>query len=80
MSVVTESHEGGSGGSDSKHACIIAVFLLIRLFYLLIHSLNYLFRFIQTFTMLINLIDLITMFSSITCCSLNLFLKSTFSY
>ena len=45
-SAMTESHEGGSGGSDSKHVCMIAVFLLVKLLYLLIHSLDYLFRFI----------------------------------
>ena len=41
---MTESHEGDNGGGGSKHVCIIAVFLLIRLLYLLIHSLDYLFK------------------------------------
>ena len=68
------------GWGDSKHACIIAVFLLVRLLYLLIHSLNYLFRPIQTLAVLADLIDLIVMFSLIACCLLNLFLKLTFSH
>ena len=75
-----KSHEGGSDGSGSKHVCIIAVFLLVRLLYLLIHSLDYLFRSIQTLIMLTSLIDLVAISSSITCCSSNSFLKSTFSY
>ena len=44
--IVTESHKGDSDDSDSKHACIIVVFLLIRLFYQFIYSLDYLFKFI----------------------------------
>ena len=44
--VVIRSHEDDSGDNDSKHVCIIAVFLLVRLLYLLIHSLDYLFKFI----------------------------------
>ena len=76
---MTKSHENDSDDNDFKHACIIAVFLLIRLFYLFIHSLNYLFRFIQTLTVLTDLIDLIAVPSSITCCSLNLPLKLTLS-
>ena len=32
-----EPHEGGSGDGGSKHVCMIAVFLLVRLLYLLIH-------------------------------------------
>ena len=75
---MTESHEDDSGDSDSKHACIIAVFLLVKLLYLLIHSLNYLFKFIQTFMMLTNFINFIMIFSLITCCLLNLFLKFIF--
>ena len=43
---VTESHENDSGDDDSKHVCIITIFLLIRFLYLFIHSLDYLFRFI----------------------------------
>ena len=77
---VTESHEGGSGDSDSRHVCMIAVFLLVRLFYLLIHSLNHLFRFIQIFMIFTNFINFITVFSLIICCLLNSFLKSIFSH
>ena len=44
--VVMRSHKSDSDDDDSKHVCIIAVFLLVRLFYLFIHSLNYLFKFI----------------------------------
>ena len=74
-----KSHENDSNDNDFKHACIIAVFLLVRLFYLLIHILNYLFRFIQTFMMFANFINLIVMSSLIACCLSNLSLKSTFS-
>ena len=74
---MTKSHENDNDDSDFKHACIIAVFLLVRLFYLLIHSLNYLFRLIQTLMMLADLIDLVAVPSSIACCLLNSPLKST---
>ena len=74
-----KSHENDNDDSDFKHACIIAVFLLVRLFYLLIHSLDYLFRFIQTLTVLTDLIDLVVVPSSIACCLPNLSPKSTFS-
>ena len=77
---VIESHEGDSDGGGSKHVCMIAVFLLIRLLYLLIHSLNHLFRSIQIFMMLTNLIDFIVIFSLIACCLLNSFLKLIFSH
>ena len=77
---MTESHEGGSGGSGSRHVCMIAVFLLIKLFYLLIHSLNHLFRFIQILVILADFINLITVSSLIIYCSLNSFLKLTFLY
>ena len=78
--IMMKSHEGGSGDDGgSRHACTIAVFLLVRLLYLLIHSSNYLFRFIQTFVMLADLINLVAVSSSITCCLLNSLLKSTFS-
>ena len=70
-----KSHENNSNDSDFKHAYIITVFLLIRLFYLHIHSLDYLFRFIQTLTMFMNLIDLIAVPLSIACCLPNLPLK-----
>ena len=78
--IVIKSHEGDSDDSNSKHACIIVVFLLIKFLYLFIHLLNYLFRFIQTFIMLINFINFITVFSSITYYLLNSFLKLIFLY
>ena len=78
--VVTESHENGSGDGGSRHVCIIAVFLLVRLLYLLIHSLNYLFKSIQTLVMLTNLINLVAVPSLITCYSSNSLLKSTLSH
>ena len=74
---MTELHKNDSNDSNFKHACIIAVFLLIKLLYLLIHSLDYLFKSIQTFVMFTDLIDLITVSSLIVCCLLNLFLKLT---
>ena len=75
-----KSHENDNDDSDFKHACIIAVFLLIRLLYLFIHSLDHLFRFIQTLVIFTDFINLIAVPSSITCCSLNLSLKSTLSH
>ena len=78
---VIKSHENDNDNDDDfKHVCIITIFLLIKLFYLLIFSLNYLFKFIQTFTMLTSLIDLIAVSSLIICCSSNSLLKSTFSH
>ena len=74
-----KSHENDNNDSDFKHACIIAVFLLVRLLYLFIHSLDYLFRSIQTLTVLADFIDLIAVPSSITCCLLNLPQKPTSS-
>ena len=76
---MTKSHENDNDDDDFKHVCIIAVFLLIKLLYLLIHSLDYLFRSIQTLAVLMSLIDLVVMSSLITCCLLNLPLKLTFS-
>ena len=77
---VTESHEGDSDDSGSRHVCIIAVFLLIRLLYLHIHSLDYLFRSIQILTVFVNFINLVTMSSLIIYCLLNSSLKSIFSH
>ena len=68
---MTEPHEGDSDDDDSRHVCIIAVFLLVRLLYLLIHSLDYLFRSIQTLMVLAGLIDLVAVPPSIACCSPN---------
>ena len=73
-------HENDSDDNDFKHVCMIAVFLLVRLLYLFIHSLNHLFKFIQILIVLTDLIDLIVMFSSITCCLSNSPSKLTFSH
>ena len=75
-----KSHENDNDDNDFKHACIIAVFLLIRFFYLLIHSLDYLFRLIQILTVLTDFIDFIAVSSSIACCSPNSPLKLTSSH
>ena len=72
-------HENNNDDDNFKHVCMIAVFLLIKFFYLFIHSLNHLFRFIQILIMLTDLIDLVAVSSSITCCLLNSSSKSTFS-
>ena len=74
-----KSHENDSDDSNFKHVCIIAVFLLVKLLYLLIHSLNYLFKSIQTLVILTDFINLIAVSSSITCYLLNLSLKLIFS-
>ena len=79
-SYVIKSHENDNNNNDNfKYMCTITVFLLIRLFYLFIHSLNYLFKFIQILTVFTNLINLIIMSSSIACCLLNSSLKLTLS-
>ena len=66
------SHEDNSdGGSEFMHACIIVVFLLIRLLYSSIHSLNHLLQFIQFYSVLVNLIDLVVMSSLTACCMQN---------
>ena len=70
-------HENDNDNNDFKHVCIIAVFLLVRFFYLFIHSLDYLFRSIQTLAVLAGLIDLVAVFSSIACCLPNPPLKPT---
>ena len=77
---VTKLHENDNDdNNDFKHACIIAVFLLIRFLYLHIHLLNYLFRSIQILTVFADLIDLVAVSSSIACCLPNLPLKPIFS-
>ena len=73
-------HEGDSDDDDFRHVCIITVFLLIKLFYLLIHFLNYLFRLVQIFVILTNFINLVVISSLIACCLLNSFLKLTLSH
>ena len=75
-----KSHESDNDNSDFKHVYMITVFLLIKFLYLFIHLLNHLFRSIQTLAVLTDLIDLVAVPSSITCCSLNSPLKSTFSH
>ena len=56
---MTESHENDSDNDDEfMHACIIIVFLLIRLLYSLIHLINCLFQSIQFYSVLTNFIDL----------------------
>ena len=77
---MTKSHENDSDSSDFKHVCIIAVFLLVRLLYLFIHSLDYLFRSIQTLVILADLIDLVAVPSSIAYCLLNSPLKLILSH
>ena len=65
---MTESHEDSSDdGSEFMHVCIIVVFLLIKFLYSLIHLINYLFQFIQFYSMLMNFINL-TAVSSLTAC------------
>ena len=76
---MTKSHEDDSDDDDFKHVCMIAVFLLVRFLYLFIHLLNHLFKFIQTFVILADLIDLVVMSSLIACCLLNSSSKLTFS-
>ena len=45
--IVIKSHKDDSDDNNNfRHTCTIAVFLLVRLFYLLIHLLNYLFKFV----------------------------------
>ena len=65
---MTKSHEGGSGsGSEFMHACTIVVFLLIRLLYSSIHSLDCLLQPIQFYSVLADLIDF-TAVPSLTAC------------
>ena len=64
-----EPHENDSDDDDEfMHACIIVVFLLIKLLYSLIHSLNHLLQSIQFYSVLINLINLTVMSSLTTYC------------
>ena len=77
---VIKLHKNNDDDNDNfKYACIITIFLLIKFLYILIHSLDYLFRLIQTFTIFPNLIDLVAVSSSIAYCLLNLSSKSIFS-
>ena len=53
-----KSHENDSDSDDEfMHACTIVVFLLIRLLYSLIHSLNCLLQSIQFYSVLIDFIN-----------------------
>ena len=66
---MTESHENDNDDdSEFMHACIIIIFLLIKLLYLLIHSLNHLLQSIQFYSVLVNLIDLTAVPSLTACC------------
>ena len=65
---MTESHESDNDDdSEFMHVCIIVVFLLIRLLYSLIHSLDCLLWFIQFYSVLADLIDLAAV-PSLTAC------------
>ena len=67
-----KSHEGDNDDDNEfMHAYIIIVFLLIKLFYLLIHLINCLFQFIQFYSMLTNFINLAAISSLTTCCMQN---------
>ena len=62
--VVMKLHEDGNDdGSEFMHACIIIIFLLIKLFYSLIYLLNHLLQFIQFYSVLVNFINFIAVFS-----------------
>ena len=65
-------HENDSD-DDSKfmHVCIIVIFLLIRFFYSLIHSLNCLLQSLQFYSVLVNFIDLAAVPSLTACCMQN---------
>ena len=70
--VVTELHESDSNNNDEfMHVCIIIIFLLIEFLYLLIHSLNCLLQFIQFYSVLVNFLNFITVFSLIVCYTQN---------
>ena len=67
-----KSHENNNDDDDEfMHMCTIIIFLLIRLFYSLIHLLNCLFQFIQFYSMLANLINLTAVSSLTACCMQN---------
>ena len=69
---MTGPHGGGSGGGGGfMHACTIVVFLLIRLLYSSIHSLNCLLQSIQFYSIFINFLNFIVMFSLTACCTQN---------
>ena len=66
FNVVTKSHKDNSdNGSEFMHVCTIVIFLLIKFLYSSIHSLNCLFQFTQFYSVLVNFINFIMMFSLI---------------
>ena len=70
--IVTESHEGDNNNNDKfMHACIIVIFLLIKLLYSLIHLLNHLLQFIQFYSVFMNFINFIAILSLTVCCTQN---------
>ena len=70
--IVMKSHEDGSDDDDEfMHACIIIIFLLIRLLYSLIHLINCLFQSIQFYSVFINFINLAAVFSLTAYCTQN---------
>ena len=69
---MTESHENDNDDDDEfMHVCIIIVFLLIKLLYLLIHLINCLFQSIQFYSVLVNFINLAVMSSLTAYCTQN---------
>ena len=69
---MTEPHEDGSNDDDEfMHACTIIVFLLIRLLYSLIHSLDCLLQSLQFYSVLVNLINLTAVLSLTAYCMQN---------
>ena len=66
--IVTKPHEGDSDDDgEFMHACIIIVFLLIRLLYSSIHSLDCLLQPIQFYSVLTDLIDFAVILSLTAC-------------
>ena len=67
-----KSHENDSDDdSEFMHVCIIVVFLLIRLLYSLIYLIDCLFQFIQFYSVLVNFINLVVIFSLTAYCMQN---------
>ena len=64
-----KSHENDSNDDNEfMHACIIIIFLLIRLLYSLIYLINCLFQSIQFYSVFVNFINLAAVSSLIACC------------
>ena len=67
--VVMKSHEDDSDSDDEfMHACIIVIFLLIKLLYSLIHLINCLFQSIQFYSVFMNFINFAAVLSLIAYC------------